>query len=299
MSRQLFPESFSERRFRGSEVELHYLENARDGKPPLLLLHGFPQTHVMWHKVAEPLSRRFHVIAPDLRGYGDSGKPESAADHFPHSKRAMGRDLIELMQQLGYERFNVAGHARGARVTPRLCLDHLRSVLRACVMDIVPTRFVFEHTDSTLARAYYHWFFLQQPAPFPERLIAAEAELFLRHNLETWSRGNMAAFDQAAIEEYLRCISDAQTLHAMCEDYRAAATIDLEHDGQDVHSRIHCPLLVLWGARGFVGQNYDVLETWRGFAAGPVEGAALDCGHFLPEEKPAQTLQRLESFFAA
>ena len=252
VSARLFPESFAVDRFEASAAEIHFVQGLKEGKPPLLLLHGFPQTHAMWHKVAGRLAEQFHVIAPDLRGYGDSSRPPSAANHETYSKRAMAQDAIELMAHLGYRQFHVAGHDRGARVTHRLCLDHARNVLSACVMDIVPTRFMFEQTDRALATVYYHWFFLQQPEPLPECLIAAEPGLFLDRCLDGWSRSGRDAFDPRARAEYLRCFSKYETVHAACEDYRAAGSIDLEHDTADAQRRIQCPLLVLWGGRGFV-----------------------------------------------
>lgn len=270
------------------------LEHAGEGAP-LLLLHGYPQTHMMWHLVAPRLAERFHVICPDLRGYGDSSKPASTPDHAPHSKRAMAKDMVEVMRHLGYDEFFVAGHDRGARVTHRMALDHPDRVRKACVMDIAPTHYVFRNTDQELATAYYHWFFLIQPNGLPEHMIGADPAYFLTEKLDRWS-GPDARFAPEATAEYVRCFSRPETIHASCEDYRAAASIDLEHDEVDRERRIECPLLVLWGAQGFVGRKYDVLAVWRKYAR-QVEGRALSCGHFLPEEQPESVCEELEKFF--
>lgn len=262
---------------------------------PLLLLHGYPQTHVMWHKVAKELAQRFFVVCPDLRGYGDSGKPPSDPAHANYSKRVMARDMVEVMKALGHEQFQVAGHDRGARVTHRMALDHPGCVLRACVMDIAPTLHMFRHTDQAFATGYYHWFFLIQGDGLPEHLIGADPEYYLRKKMGHWSAPD-AVFDEGAMAEYVRCFSNPETIRASCEDYRAAATIDLEHDEADRGRRIECPLLVLWGNRGFVHRTYDVLDVWREYAA-DVTGRALDCGHFLPEEQPAAVIREFTGFF--
>ena len=262
--------------------------------PPLLLLHGYPQSHVMWHLVAPALTEQFHVVCADLRGYGDSGKPRGDRDHANYAKRAMAADMVRLMEVLGHERFFVAGHDRGARVTHRMALDHPQRVERACVMDIAPTRHMFGSTDKVFATRYYHWFFLIQPDGLPERLIGNDPAYFLTEKLRRWAAPG-AQFDPAAVAEYVRCFSDPATIHASCEDYRAAASIDLQHDDADLSRRIECPLLVLWGARGFIEQNYDVLATWRERAV-DVRGYPLDCGHFLPEEQPAAVIAALQEF---
>jgi haloacetate dehalogenase len=264
--------------------------------PPVLLLHGYPQTHVIWRTVAEALAESHTVVASDLRGYGDSGKPASETDHSSYCKRAMAADQVGLMQALGHEHFAVVGHDRGARVAHRLCLDHAERVERAAVLDIVPTRHVFANVDRALATTYDHWFFLAEKPDLPEVLIGGVPEYFLRRKLDQWS-GPDAVFDEDAVSEYVRCFSDPETIRASCEDYRAAASIDLEHDGADVMAgrRITCPLLVLWGDRGFVGTNYHMLEVWRRYAY-IVRGQGLDCGHFVPEEAPEQTIVALREF---
>ncbi|WP_319456484.1 MULTISPECIES: alpha/beta hydrolase [unclassified Mycobacterium] len=266
--------------------------------PPVLLLHGYPQTHVIWCHVAQALAQAHTVVASDLRGYGDSGKPASEADHSSYSKRAMAADQVGLMTALGHERFAIVGHDRGARVAHRLCLDHAERVERAAVLDIVPTRHVFANVDRALATFYDHWFFLAEQPDMPEVLIGGAPEYFLRRKLDQWS-GPHAMFDVEAVSEYVRCFSDPETIRASCEDYRAAASIDLEHDDADATAgrRVTCPLLVLWGERGFVGANYDVLRVWRHYAD-DVGGRGLDCGHFVPEEAPEQTVAALREFLA-
>ncbi len=264
---------------------------------PLLLLHGYPQTHVIWHQVAPRLAHNFHVICPDLRGYGDSSKPPSTPDHYPYSKRAMAQDMIEVMASLGYSEFFVVGHDRGARVAHRMTLDYPDLIKSACVMDIVPTHHMFKTTDQHFATGYYHWFFLIQPDGLPEHMISADTAYYLTEKLKRWSAPG-AVFADEAVAEYLRCFSKAESIHASCEDYRAAASIDLVHDENDINKKIECPLLVLWGAKGFVNTTYDVLGVWRERAK-QIEGRSLDCGHFLPEEAPAAVCDELLRFFSA
>jgi haloacetate dehalogenase len=261
---------------------------------PLLLLHGYPQTHVLWHKIAPRLAEHFTVIATDLRGYGDSAKPPGDSDHGNYSKRVMAQDQVEVMQQLGYEEFYVVGHDRGARVAHRLTIDHPQRVKKLGLLDIAPTYHMFSSTDQAFATAYYHWFFLIQPTPFPETLIHANPDYFLNHCLKTWSK-RAGAFTTEAIAEYQRVFSQAATIHSTCEDYRASATIDLVHDAQDQDHKIACPVLVLWGERGIIGKKYDVIASWQK-QADNVTGIALDCGHFLPEEAPDETYQQLCDF---
>ena len=291
----LFDSSWAPRDIAVNGTKIHLVVREDPGKPVLLLLHGYPQTHAIWHKVAPLLAADFSLVVPDLRGYGDSGKPPSLPDASNQSKRAMARDMAELMTALGHERFHVAGHDRGARVAHRLCLDHEQRVASACVMDIAPTLTTFAMTDQALATAYFHWFFLIQPPPLPERMIGADPESWLRGCLSRWSMGNDRAFPPEAMAEYLRCFCDAEAIRARCDDYRAAAGIDLVHDRTDAQRRISCPLLALWGAKGFVGRNYDVPALWREKAS-RVSGTALDCGHFLPEEAPSEVAQRLRQF---
>ncbi|MCG8360983.1 MAG: alpha/beta hydrolase [Kiloniellales bacterium] len=285
-------EGFETRHIETSGAEIH-LRRGGEG-PPLLLLHGYPQTHVMWHKIAPRLAERFTVVAADLRGYGDSSKPDGGARHKAYAFRAMAQDQAEVMATLGYERFRVVGHDRGARVTHRLALDHPERVEKAAVLDIAPTLTMYERTDMDFARAYYHWFFLIQPFDLPERLIGADPAAYLERKIGAWSRRD-GVFDPAAVAEYKRCFAKPEAIHASCEDYRAAADIDLEHDRADLHRKLACPLLVLWGAEGVVGRTYDVLAVWRERAE-EVSGEALACGHFLAEERPEETLAALQAF---
>lgn len=265
--------------------------------PPLLLLHGYPETHVMWHKIAPALAERFTVVCPDLRGYGDSSKPADGEAHFGYSKRAMAADQVEVMKTLGFSRFQLVGHDRGARVAHRLCLDHSGSVERVALLDIIPTTEVFARTDKRLATYYYHWFFLIQPNSLPERLIQGAVDHYLDSIFRTLG-DNRNVFAPEAQAEYRRCLRDPATIHATCEDYRAGASIDLEHDAADAEQRIRCPLLVLWGNAGVVGRLYDPLAIWRAKAA-DVQGKALPGGHFLPEEAPRETLDALVGFLRA
>jgi haloacetate dehalogenase len=263
---------------------------------PVLLLHGYPQTHAIWHRIAPSLARLYTVVCADLRGYGDSGKPPSDAAHAPYSKRAMAQDMVELMRALGYPSFRLVGHDRGGRVAHRLCLDHPEAVTHVAVLDISPTRTMYAHTDQAFATAYYHWFFLIQPHDLPERLIGADPVYYLHRKLGGWGTG-LAHFDARALAEYERCFRDPETIHATCEDYRAAASIDLEHDTASGAQRIRCPLLVLWGERGVVHRFFKPLDDWRA-AATDVRGRSLPCGHYLAEELPDETLQELTGFFA-
>lgn len=265
--------------------------------PPLLLLHGNPQTHWMWHRVAPLLAQQFTVVATDLTGYGRSSKPPSTADHAHYSKRSMARDQIAVMKQLGHSRFMVAGHDRGGRVGYRMALDAPEVVTRLAVLDVIPTAEAFARGGREFGMGYYHWFFLAQPAPLPERLIGADPEWFWR--LHT-ARGQGEIFAPEAIADYLSCFRNPETIRAICEDYRAGAGIDCDHDETDQESgrRITCPMLVLWGARARLQQWYDTLAVWRDWAA-DVHGCALDCGHYLAEEAPQETTAALQSFFSS
>jgi len=287
-----FAEGFEAARLKTLGAEINLVHGGA-GKP-LLLMHGYPQTHMMWHRVAPRLAEEYHVICPDLRGYGDSSKPESSADHAPYSKREMANDMVEVMKELGYQQFAATGHDRGARVLHRMILDHPERVERACVMDIAPTHHMFKTTDQEFATGYYHWFFLIQPNGLPERLIGADPEYYLTEKMGRWSSPD-SIFAPEAFDEYLRCFRKPETIHASCEDYRAAASIDLEHDASDLDRKIECPLLVLWGDKGLVHRKYEVLEVWRE-RANHVSGTALKCGHYLPEESPEQVLDELLPF---
>jgi haloacetate dehalogenase len=289
-------EHFGDERIEGADGVAIRVRRAGGG-PPVLLLHGYPQTHVCWHAVAPRLvAAGFTVVLADLRGYGDSAKPASTPDHATYAKRAMAADQVAVMRTLGFPRFRIAGHDRGGRVAHRMALDHPDAVERIAVLDIAPTATMYARTDRAFATGYYHWFFLIQPAPLPERLIGADPEFYIRFKLSAWSQGEHAFFAPAAVEEYVRCFSDPAAIAASCEDYRAAATIDLEHDAADADCRIAAPVLVLWGDRGLVGRSYDVLATWREKAV-DVRGHALPTGHYLPEEAPQQVADALAEFF--
>jgi haloacetate dehalogenase len=263
---------------------------------PVLLLHGYPQNHVMWHKIAPSLAARFTVVAVDLRGYGDSSKPPGGERHAAYAKRAMAQDMAELMSALGFERFAVVGHDRGARVTHRLALDHAARVERVVVLDICPTATMYAATNKEFATAYYHWFFLIQPFDLPERMIGADPDFYLEKKIQAAGRVG-TVFTPEALAEYKRCFRRPETIHALCEDYRAAATIDLEHDAADAATKLAAPLLALWGARGVVGQQFDPIAAWREKAM-DVRGRALDCGHFLAEERPEETLAEIGAFLS-
>ena len=263
--------------------------------PPLLLLHGHPQTVVCWHKVAPKLAERFTVVLTDLRGYGDSSKPDGGKDSFNYSKREMARDQVEVMHSLGFEHFCAAGHDRGGRVLHRLLLDHSAAVTRAALLDIAPTATMYAKVTKDFAMRYMWWFFLSQPAPLPETLNGNNLDFYLQAHINKQNK-TPGAIDPVAFEEYRRCYT-RETLHAVCEDYRAAAGIDLLHDAADSDKRIGCPLLVLWGEKGVVGSTYDVRETWREKAT-DVRGESLPCGHYLPEEAPELVVDKLSDFFA-
>jgi haloacetate dehalogenase len=265
--------------------------------PPVLLLHGYPQTSACWHAVAPRLvAAGFTVVAPDLRGYGDSDKPASSPDHATYSKRAMAADQVALMRHLGHDRFCLAGHDRGGRVAHRLALDHPDAVEKVAVLDIAPTATMYARTEREFATGYYHWFFLIQPAPYPERMIGADPDFYLRSKLSAWGRSGLEIFAEEALAEYLASFRDPACIAATCEDYRAAATIDLEHDAADADRRVEAPLQALWGGKGLVGRLYDVLSVWREKAVA-VEGKPLPVGHYLPEEAPAETAEALSAFF--
>ena len=264
--------------------------------PPLLLLHGYPQTHVIWHKVADALAERFTLVMPDLRGYGDSSKPKGDADHGNYSKRAMAQDMAEVMQKLGHDRFHLVGHDRGGRVAHRLAKDHGDCVQTLTVLDISPTLKMFESTDLRFATAYYHWFQMLQPAPIPERMLQGIVPFNILGMIGT-SKPDLSPFSKVALREYVKAFSDPKAVHASCEDYRAAGTIDLEHDRKDKRRKLKMPLLALWGKRGVIHRLFKCLADWREVAT-DVRGKALDCGHFIPEEKPAATLREIRSFLA-
>ena len=263
--------------------------------PPLLLLHGFPQTHVEWHKIAPALAKEFTVVATDLRGYGDSSKPADGDNHSGYSKRAMAQDQVEVMSHLGFGKFAVVGHDRGGRVAHRMALDHAEKITRVAVIDIVPTHKLYHNVTREFATAYYHWFFLIQPAPLPETLIGNSLDYFMNRAFAPLMPKTITP---DAFAEYLRAFKNPATLHAACEDYRAGASIDLEHDDADLTRKVECPLLALWAERGPMNHQFDVLATWRERAT-QVTGKSLPGGHFLPEELPDQVLADLQAFLRA
>ncbi len=289
----MFDSRFNQKNIQTDNARIH-LRIGGDG-PPLLLLHGYPQSHFMWHLTAPQLSRHFTVICPDLRGYGDSSKPPGLNDHSNYSKRVMAMDLVQVMSKLGYERFSVAGHDRGGRVAHRMALDHPEKIVRMAVLDIAPTLTMFNATNQAFATGYYHWFFLIQPDGLPEHMIGLDPDYYLREKLKRWSADGFI-FDPEAIAEYSRCFQNPDTIHASCEDYRAAATLDLKHDLENPDHKISCPLLVLWGKRGFIERNFDVLKCWQEKAL-KIEGHSLECGHFLAEEKPQELHDAFMHFF--
>jgi haloacetate dehalogenase len=267
--------------------------------PPLLLLHGHPQTHRIWERCLDRLAEHFTFVATDLRGYGDSGKPESDDSHEPYSKRAMAADQVAVMRHFGFERFFVCAHDRGARVAHRMALDHPDAVERMMLLDIAPTLAMYEATDRAFATAYFHWFFLIQPEPLPEMLIGADPEAYVKGVMGGRHAG-LAPFHPDALRSYCEALRAPGAVHAMCEDYRASATIDLEHDRADLERgrKVGCPLRVLWGEEGVVGRCFDPLSEWRRVAR-DVSGRALPCGHYIPEEAPDALIAEIHDFFEA
>jgi haloacetate dehalogenase len=286
-----FP-GFERRRIATSGAEINLVTGGNG--PPLLLLHGYPQTHLLWRKIAPRLAAEFTLVIPDLRGYGDSSKPPGGANQIAYSKRALAQDQAEAMSALGFDRFMVAGHDRGARVAHRLVRDHAARIERVALLDIVPTLYRFETLDDKAARGSFHWFFLIQPGGLPERLIGAEAEFFLRHMLGLARHPDR--LEPEAFADYLRCFANPETIRATCDEYRAGAGIDLEHDRADRATKIRMPLLVLWGRSSGQGSGYDMLAVWRDHA-NDVRGQPIDSGHFLPEDAPDPTYAALRDFF--
>lgn len=284
----LFP-GFSRRKVKASGATIN-LRIGGEG-PPVLLLHGYPQTHVMWHRLAPQLARDYTVVCPDLRGYGDSAKPRGLPDHANYSKRAMALDMVEVMESLGFVAFHLVGHDRGGRVAHRLARDHGRRVRTLTVLDISPTLKMYESTNMQFAKAYYHWFFLIQEAPLPEKMLSQVGIDYILTRLGRGKSGR-SVFDPRALAEYRRCFNP----HSTCEDYRASATIDLVHDRKS-REKLRMPVLALWGRQGVVAALFDCLQNWREVAA-DVRGRALQCGHFIPEEKPRELLSELRRFLA-
>ena len=294
-------DSFVARRFEVNGVEIHARvpAAAQGGRPALLLLHGFPQSHVMWHRVARMLEGDYWIVLPDLRGYGDSAKPAGLPDHANYSKRTMAQDMVDVMDLLGCAEFFLCGHDRGGRVAHRLALDHPEKVRKLCVLDIAPTLDMYEATDMDFARAYYHWFHLIQPWPLPEKMIGACARDYLHAKLGGRGSQGLNAFEAQALAEYERCFCAPEAIHGACEDYRASAGIDLEHDraSRARGDKLLCDVQVLWGERGVVHRLFRPLDLWQAQCAGQVSGQAVSAGHFIPEEKPQDTAAALRAFF--
>ena len=285
--------------FHVNGLRVHARTGGHADGPPLLLLHGFPQSHVLWQRVARRLAPHFRLVMPDLRGYGRSDKPHGEADHANYSKRTMAADALALMQHLGHERFFVAGHDRGARVAHRLALDHPAAVERLAVIDIAPTLDMYDATDMAFARAYYHWFHLIQPYPLPEKMIGGCAHDYLHAKLGAWGSQGTGFIEPQALQEYERCFCAPEAIHAACEDYRASAGIDLAHDraSRAAGQKIACDLLLLWGERGVVHRLFDPVALWRAQCSATVDARLLPAGHFIPEELPAETADALREFF--
>ena len=288
-------------------VPMRYRVGGNPQGTPLLLVHGAPQTHVMWHRVAQQLKNDYWLVMPDLRGYGDALHEVGLPDHSNHSKRVMAQDLVNLMSHLGFARFHVCGHDRGGRVTHRMCLDHAERVIKACVIDIAPTLDMYNATDMAFARAYYHWFFFIQPSPMPEHLMSGNPTAYLHNLLGGMGGANqLSIFEAEALAEYERCFALPPLagnglpamMHTMCEDYRASASIDLAHDRESRArgEKIACDLLVIWGERGVVNQMFDPLALWQAQCHGKVTGQTLPTGHFVPEERPQEVAALLHAF---
>ncbi|MEC9013654.1 MAG: alpha/beta hydrolase, partial [Chloroflexota bacterium] len=264
--------------------------------PPILMLHGYPQTHAMWNKIAPRLAEDFTVVCPDLRGYGDSAKVEGDPDHINYSKRVMAQDQVDVMQSLGFEQFYLVGHDRGGRVSHRLTKDHPDNVLKLITLDIIPTRTMFQIVNKDFATNTYHWFFLIQPYDFPERVIGADPEFYAGRGFNRVKDAD-TVFTPEALNDYLRCFNNPGTIHAVCEDYRAGASIDLVHDDADFEQKVNCPMLAMWSSTGYVGRTQDVLKVWQDYAT-DVRGKSLTCGHYIAEEMPDEAYAAIKEFLS-
>lgn len=298
MSTTAWFDGFDSHSITTSGAEIFVRTGGTPGRPALLLLHGFPQTHALWHRVAQQLAGDYQLVLPDLRGYGDSSLAPGAPQHANYSKRAMAQDMAEVMTALGHERFYLCGHDRGGRVAHRLALDHADRVLKLCVIDIAPTLDMYDRTDMAFARAYYHWFHLIQPSPLPERMIHGCWRDYLHAKLGGWGSAGLSHIEPPALAEYERCFSRPEAIHTACEDYRASAGIDLDHDRESRArgEKIACDTLVIWGANGVVNRLFEPLALWQAQCAATVSGQAVPAGHFIPEELPAETTQALFNF---
>ncbi len=293
-------EDFESHRWQVGGITIAGRTGGNRAKPALVLIHGFPQNHVMWQRVAMALKDDFFIVMPDLRGYGDSSKLPASQDHAQASKRAMAADIAAVLDQLGIQQAYVCGHDRGARVAHRLALDHPQRVRKLCLIDIAPTLDMYKRTDMAFARAYYHWFHLIQPAPLPEKMIAGCWRDYLHAKLGGWGGSGAAFIEQHALVEYERIFQQSETLAAMCEDYRASAGIDLEHDraSRERGDKIACDTLILWGERGVVHRFFKPLELWQAQCSATVTGQAMASGHFIPEELPQETAEHLQRYFS-
>ncbi len=298
---RLWFDGFEARDFDLAGTRIHARVGGRVDAPPLLLIHGFPQSHVLWHRVAQRLAPHFRLVLPDLRGYGDSAQPPGDADHANYSKRAMAQDLALLMRELGHDSYFVCGHDRGARVAHRLALDHAQAVRRLVLIDIAPTLDMYAATDMRFAKAYYHWFHLIQPYPLPETMIGGCAPAYLKAKLGGWGSGGTAYIEPEALANYERCFCTPAAIHAACEDYRASAGIDIDHDraSRAAGQKIACDVHLLWGQRGVVQALFDPLALWQAQCSATVTGVAVPAGHFIPEELPQETAAALLGFFSA
>ena len=298
-----FFKGFKTEQIKTSGATIKTVYGGNRSRSPLLLLHGIPETHVLWRKVAPALAQDYFVVMTDLRGYGDSSKPPGGRDHFAYSKRAMAQDQVEVMKQLGFQKFALAGHDRGGRAAHRLALDHPEVLTKLVILDIVPTYLLYEHITREFATIFFHWFLMVQPPPFPETVVQNSAEYFLKCTL-LWLGGSKLTdplpdwISPAVFREYLRTFRQPDTIHAICEDYRAAASIDLAHDKADLNKKIQCPLLVLWSEKGPFHRLYNVLQTWQGRAI-QARGKAMPTGHFLPEQMPEELTQEITTFLRA
>jgi haloacetate dehalogenase len=295
-----FFEGFKREQIKTSGTTINTIYGGNEKGSPLLLLHGIPETHLLWRKVAPALAQDYFLVMTDLRGYGDSGKPPGGGDHFAYSKRAMAQDQVEVMKHLGFEKFALVGHDRGGRAAHRLALDHPEVLTRLVILDIVPTYLLYQNINQEFATIFYHWFLLVQPPPFPETVVANSAEYFLKCTL-LWLGGNKITdplpdwIAPGVFQEYLRTFRSPETVHAICEDYRAAASIDLAHDKADLDKKIQCPLMVLWSEKGPFHRLYNVLQTWQDRAV-QAQGKSMPTGHFLPEQMPEELTQELKAF---
>ena len=298
-----FFKEFETERIKTSGATIHTVYGGNRDAPPLLLLHGIPETHVLWRNVAPMLAQENFVVMTDLRGSGASSKPPGGGDHFAYSKRAMAQDQVEVMRHLGFEKFALVGHDRGGRVAHRLALDYPGALTKLVILDIVPTSLLYQQITQEFATIFHHWFLLVQPPPFPETMVQTSAEYFLKCTL-LWLGGNQLTdplpdwISPAVFQEYLRTFSQPGTIHAICEDYRAAASIDLVHDKEDLDKKVQCPLLVLWSEKGPFHRMYNVLQTWRD-RADHARGKAMPTGHFLPEQMPQELTQEITTFLRA